>query len=159
MGKGIANGFPLSAYGASREIVDSWPVGSHGTTFGGNPVSTAASIAVMDTMGDLLPHARELSKTAFSRFEELKDKHVTVGDVRGLGLMIGVELVSDPETREQSPEAFQAVHEYCIERELIVIDCGPDGNVIRFIPPLVTTMDELNWAVDLIDEALTAYEG
>src|SRR5690606_38826408 len=136
VGKGIANGMPLSAYGAAADVIDGWPVGAHGTTFGGNPVSCASSIAVMDTMGDLLPHARDLSKHAFERFEELAEKHPTIGDVRGLGLMIGVELVSDREARTQSKEAFGHVQRYCFERELIIIECGPDGNVIRFIPPL-----------------------
>ena len=158
IGKGIANGLPLSAWGSSGEIVDAWPVGSHGTTFGGNPVSCAASLAVMETMGDLLPHARDLSKGAFERFADLAERHPTIGDVRGLGLMIGVELVSDREARTQDREAFQHVHRYCIERELIVIECGPDGNVIRFIPPLVTSMDELDWAIGLIDEALEDWE-
>lgn len=158
MGKGIANGLPLSAYGASAEIIDSWPVGAHGTTFGGNPVSCAASTAVLDTMGDLLPHARELAKRAFDRFDGLQERHPTIGDVRGLGLMIGVELVADPETRAPSEEALLHVRRYCFERELIVIECGPDGNVIRFIPSLVTTLEEMDWAIDLIDQALVAWE-
>ncbi|HUO45769.1 MAG TPA: aminotransferase class III-fold pyridoxal phosphate-dependent enzyme [Acidimicrobiia bacterium] len=158
VGKGIANGLPLSAYGASAEMMDAWPKGSHGTTFGGNPVACAAAIAVMDTMGDLLPHARELSAHAFERLNKIATDHPTIGQVRGLGLMIGVELVKDLETREQDPEAFQHLHRYCLERDLIIIDCGPDGNIIRFIPPLVTSRDELNWAIDLIDEALGDYE-
>jgi 4-aminobutyrate aminotransferase len=158
LGKGIANGFPLSAYGAPADIMNDWPVGSHGTTFGGNPVSCAAAIAVLDTMGDLLPHARDLSKRAFDRLADMAERHPTIGDVRGLGLMIGIELVSDPEARSESAEAFRHVHEYCLERELIVIECGPDGNVIRFIPPLITTTEELDWALGLIDEALTDWE-
>ena len=158
LGKGIANGLPLSAYGASAEIVDAWPVGAHGTTFGGNPVACAAATAVMDTMGDLLPHARDLSKHAFDRFAELAERHPTIGDVRGLGLMIGVELVSDRTTRAQDKDAFGHLHRFCLERDLIVIECGPDGNVIRFIPPLVTTTDELDWAIDLIDAGLTDWE-
>lgn len=158
MGKGIANGLPLSAYGASSEIIDAWPVGAHGTTFGGNPVATAAAIAVMETMESLLPHARDLSKQAFERFEELADKHPTVGDVRGLGLMIGVEMVADRATREPAPEAFKFVQRHAFEHELIIIECGPDGNVLRFIPSLVTTSDELDWAIDLVAEGLTLWE-
>ncbi len=158
LGKGIANGFPLSAYGASAEMMDAWLPGSHGTTFGGNPVACAAAVAVLDTMGDLLPHARELSAHAFERLNKLSTDHATIGQVRGLGLMIGVELVSDPDTRRQDPAAFRHLHEYCLERELIIIDCGPDGNIIRFIPPLVTSIEELDWAIDLIDQALTDYE-
>ncbi|MEX0946605.1 MAG: aminotransferase class III-fold pyridoxal phosphate-dependent enzyme [Acidimicrobiia bacterium] len=158
LGKGIANGLPLSAYGASAEMMDAWPRGSHGTTFGGNPVACAAAVAVMDTMGDLLPHARELSAHAFERLGKLATDHPTIGDVRGLGLMIGVELVKDPGTREPDPEAFGSVHRFCLERDLIVIDCGPDANIIRFVPPLVTTQPELEWAIDLIDQALADYE-
>ena len=158
IGKGIANGLPLSAYGASREVIDGWPVGAHGTTFGGNPVSCAAAVAVMDTMGDLLPHARQLSKQAFDRFEELAQRHPTIGDVRGLGLMIGVELVSDREQRTPDKAAFKHVQKYCFDRELIIIECGPDGNIIRFIPPLITTSEELDWAIDLIDAGLTEWE-
>jgi 4-aminobutyrate aminotransferase len=158
MGKGIANGLPLSAYGASAELIDGWNVGSHGTTFGGNPVSCAASVAVMDTMGDLLPNARAVSARAFDRFEKLKVDHPTVGDVRGLGLMIGVELVTDRDTREPDAAAFAFIQDYCLKRELVVIECGPLGNIIRFIPPLITTLDELDWAIGLIDEALTHYE-
>jgi 4-aminobutyrate aminotransferase len=158
MGKGIANGLPLSAYGASREVIDAWPKGAHGTTFGGNPVATAAAVAVMETMDTLLPHARDLSKRAFERFGELAEKHPTIGDVRGLGLMIGVELVADPESRAPDLEAFRHVERHCHENDLIVINCGPDGNVIRFIPPLVTTREELDWAIDLIDDGLAGLE-
>ncbi|MGA7096287.1 MAG: aminotransferase class III-fold pyridoxal phosphate-dependent enzyme [Acidimicrobiia bacterium] len=158
IGKGIANGLPLSAYGASREMIDGWPRGSHGTTFGGNPVATAAAVAVMETMEGLLPRARDLSKHAFERFDELKEKHATIGDVRGLGLMIGVELVKDRESREPDIDAFRHIEKHAFDRELIIINCGPDGNVLRFIPPLVTTREELDWSIDLVDEGLTGWE-
>ncbi len=157
-GKGIANGFPLSAYGAGREIIDAWPVGSHGTTFGGNPVAAAASAAVIDTLGDLLPHARELSTHAFGRFHELAEKYETIGDVRGLGLMIGVEFVEDRETRTPDAKAFQHISSHAFDNELIIIECGPDGNILRFIPPLITTMEELDWAIDLVEEGLESWE-
>lgn len=158
MGKGIANGLPLSAFGSSRETIDGWPRGAHGTTYGGNPVSAAASVAVMDTMEGLLPHARELSKQAFERFNEMAERHTTIGEVRGLGLMIGVELVTDRQSRNPDAGAFKHVEKHAFDRELIVIDCGPDANVIRFIPPLITTRDELDWALDLIDEGLASWE-
>jgi 4-aminobutyrate aminotransferase len=158
MGKGIANGFPLSAYGASRERIDSWPIGSHGTTFGGNPVATAAAIAVIDTMEGLLPHARDLSKHAFERYNELAERHTTIGDVRGLGLMVGVEFVSDRSDRTPDAGAFKHVQKHAYDRDLIIIDCGPDANVLRFIPPLITTREELDWAIDLVDEGLSSWE-
>ena len=158
MGKGIANGLPLSAYGASAELLDGWTVGSHGTTFGGNPVSCAAAIAVMDTMGAHLENAATVSARAFERFEKLKVEHPTIGDVRGLGLMIGIELVADRETRAPDANAFKHIQQYCMERELVLIECGPMGNIIRFIPPVITTVEQLDWAIDLIDAALTDYE-
>ncbi|MCI0425756.1 MAG: aminotransferase class III-fold pyridoxal phosphate-dependent enzyme [Actinobacteria bacterium] len=158
VGKGIANGFPLSAYGGPADIVDSWPVGAHGTTFGGNPVATAAATAVMDAMGGLLPHARGLSTHAFTRFGELAERHQTIGDVRGLGLMIGVELVESQTTRAPDAKAFRHIQAYVFERDLIIIDCGPDGNVLRFIPPLVTTLEELDWAIDQIEEGLDSWK-
>jgi 4-aminobutyrate aminotransferase len=158
MGKGIANGLPLSAYGASREMIDAWPRGAHGTTFGGNPVAAAASVAVMESIDGLLPQARDLSKHAFDFLGEVAERHPTVGDLRGLGLMIGVELVTDPESRNPDTEAFEYLKAYVQERELILIACGPDHNVIRFVPPLITTTDELEWAVDLIDQGLTSWE-
>jgi len=158
MGKGIANGLPLSAYGAAQEIIGAWPVGSHGTTYGGNPVAAAAATAVIEAMEPLLPHARDLSKRAFEGFGELAERHDTIGDVRGLGLMIGVDLVTDAETRVPDANAFKHVQSHAFERELIIIECGPDGNVIRFIPPLVTTAEELDWAIGLIDEGLESWE-
>ena len=158
LGKGIANGLPLSAYGASSEIMEQWPPGAHGTTFGGNPAACAAAVATIDTMADLLPHAEEISARAFERFNKLDTTYSTIGDVRGLGLMIGVELVSDEETREPDPEAMSHVTAHGLKNELIVISCGPDGNVIRFIPPLITDFDELDRAIDVIDEALGTYE-
>jgi 4-aminobutyrate aminotransferase len=158
MGKGIANGLPVSSYGASAEILDRWPIGSHGTTFGGNPVACGAGVAVIDTMEGLLPHARQLSAHAFDRLGKLEVAHDTIGEVRGLGLMIGIELVKDPESREPDADAMKFVSQYALEHELIVISCGPDRNVIRFIPPLITTGDELDQAIDTIDTALTEYE-
>ena len=158
MGKGIANGLPLSAYGARREVIDNWPVGSHGTTFGGNPVATAAAGAVVEAMEGLLPHARDLSKHAFERFDGLFERHPTIGDVRGLGLMIGVEMVTDRESRHPDAAAFKHVARYALERDLIIIPCGPDGAILRFIPPLVTTHEELDWAIDLVDAGLADWE-
>jgi 4-aminobutyrate aminotransferase len=159
MGKGIANGMPLSAYGAAADVLADWPVGAHGTTFGGNPVACAAGVAVIEAMEPLLGHAGELSAHAFERFEKLATEHATIGDVRGQGLMIGVELVQDRASRRPDPAAMTAIMAHGLERELILIPCGPDGSIIRFIPPLVATLDDVDRAIDVIDEALTTYEG
>lgn len=158
IGKGIANGLPLSAYGAGADLMDAWPPGAHGTTFGGNPVSTAAAVAVIEVMGPLMPHARQLSERAFEGFEDLAGRHPTIGDVRGLGLMIGVELVEDRSTRVASPSAFKHLQKSARDRNMVVIPCGAKGNVLRFIPPLVTTFEELDDALATIDEALLSWE-
>jgi len=109
-------------------------------------------------METLLPHARELSKETFERFHDLADRHETIGDVRGLGLMVGVEFVEDRDTRVPDAKAFKHVAAHAFDRELIIIACGPDENVLRFIPPLITTREELEWAIDLVDEGLTSWE-
>lgn len=157
MGKAIANGLPLSAIGARQEIFDAWPPGSHGTTFGGNPVACAAAAANMDVLAGMIPNTPALSEHAFSRFAELQERHPTIGDVRGLGLMIGVDLVK-PGTNTPDPDAFPFLAKHTREHGLLILDCGPNANVIRFIPPLCVTQEELDQGIDLIDAALTAYE-
>jgi 4-aminobutyrate aminotransferase len=112
----------------------------------------------MDALAELIPGTQALSDHAFARFAELKDRHPTIGDVRGLGLMIGVELVK-PGSNTPDPEAFPFLAKHTREHGLLILDCGPNANVIRFIPPLCVTKDELDQGIDVIDAALTAYEG
>jgi 4-aminobutyrate aminotransferase len=157
MGKAIANGLPLSAVGARARLHDAWPAGSHGTTFGGNPVSCAAAAANVDVLAGLIPGVAERSGHAFARLGELAERHPTIGEVRGLGLMIGVELVK-PESNTPDPEAFPFLARYARDRGLFILDCGPDANVIRFVPPLCVSLEELDTAIEIIDGALAAYE-
>ncbi len=103
----------------------------------------------MKVMEGLLPHAANLSARAFERFRKAQAAYSTIGDVRGLGLMIGVELVKDRETRQPDPAAMDQIARHGLANELILIPCGPDGNIIRFIPPLVATMEELDRAIDV----------
>ena len=156
MGKAIANGLPLSAVGASKEILAKWEPGSHGTTFGGNPVSCAASAAVVEVLKDVIPGVAERSDVSFTRLGDLQERHRTIGDVRGLGLMIGIELVKDG--REPDTEAFGAISSRAEELGLFILNCGPDNNVIRFIPPLNVSLDDLEAGIDILDQAITAYE-
>ena len=156
MGKAIANGLPLSAVGASKALLEQWPPGSHGTTFGGNPICCAAAAATVEALHDVMPNVSKLSDHAFDRFNEMKESHPTIGDVRGLGLMIGVELVG--EGRDPDPDAFNSVAHYAKENGMFILGCGPDGNVIRFIPPLNVSPDELDLGIDIIESALTNYE-
>ncbi len=157
MGKAIANGFPLSAVGASAELLDKWPPGSHGTTFGGNPICCAACIATVETLADVIPQVPKLSQHAFDRFNEMAPRHRTIGDVRGLGLMIGVELVGD-DGHTPSPEALNAVKDHANDAGMFILACGPDSNIIRFIPPLNVSTEDLDKGIDILDEGLTAYE-
>jgi len=155
-GKAIANGLPLSAVGASAELMDRWPMGSHGTTFGGNPVSAAAAAATIAGLAEVIPGVPELSTHAFTRLHELQDRHPTVGDVRGLGLMIGIELVDGD--GKPDPAAFSHIQKYGVENGLFILDCGPEGNIIRFIPPLIVTKDELDRGIEILASAMTDYE-
>ncbi|MEN8041623.1 MAG: aminotransferase class III-fold pyridoxal phosphate-dependent enzyme, partial [Actinomycetota bacterium] len=152
MGKAIANGLPLSAVGAPAAMLDEWLPGSHGTTFGGNPVSTAACAANIDALRDVIPGVPRLSGYAFSRWNEIKERHRTVGDVRGLGLMIGVELVTEGNTPDT--EAFAAIGNYAMDHGLFVLNSGPDTNIIRFIPPLNVSMEDLDRGIDILEDAI-----
>ncbi len=157
MGKAIANGLPLSAVGANAELIDTWPPGSHGTTFGGNPISCAAGAATIDALGVVVPQVPKLSDHAFGRLNELSELHRTIGDVRGLGLMIGVELVEE-DGHTPSKAAIDYVRQHCQEHQMLLLACGPDENIIRFIPPLNVSTEELDLGIDRIADALEAWE-
>jgi 4-aminobutyrate aminotransferase len=154
MGKGMASGFPLSAVGSTTEIMSAWPKGAHGTTFGGNPVSCAASIATIDTIerDSLLENARVVGEAALKRLNVMKTRIPAIGDVRGKGFMIGVELARS----DGSPDAelAEAVIKRAIDKGLILVECGTHKNIIRLMPPLIVTATEMTDALDIIEEAL-----
>ena len=156
VGKAIANGFPLSAVGASAERFAMWKPGSHGTTFGGNPVSCAAAAATIEALHDVIPGVPALSERAMERFGVIAGRRSMVGDVRGMGLMIGVELTDD----DQTPDAAAMAHVKRQAREegMFILSCGPSNNIIRFIPPLVTSREDLDAGIDILDRALASYE-
>ncbi len=156
VGKAIANGLPLSGVIASSRLLDQWGPGSHGTTFGGNPVSCAAAAAVVQALKPVIPGVPERSEHAFARWNELKADHPSIGDVRGLGLMIGIELV-DPNGKPD-PAAFGSVGRAALDAGLLILNCGPDSNVIRFIPPLNVTMEDLDAGIDILASAITTHE-
>ncbi|NVN92730.1 MAG: aspartate aminotransferase family protein [Desulfuromonadales bacterium] len=152
--KGIASGFPLSAVVSRRELMEKWPTWAHGTTFGGNPVSCAAAIATMETIRDrhLLPRCRQLGNTTMERLRALQKQHPLISDVRGRGLMIGIEL-TQPDGTPASAACDRILHE-CLEHGLIIINCGAERNIIRFIPPLTISDVELDQALRIMGEAL-----
>jgi 4-aminobutyrate aminotransferase-like enzyme len=156
LAKGIADGFPLSAFIAPEEIADAFQPGEHLTTFGGNPVSCAAALANVEVLldEDLPGRARALGQWTMGRLNEMARRHELIGEVRGVGLMIGVELVLDRESKELAPAQAAAVRRICRERGVLIGVGGQDGNVLRVQPPLVISQEELDCALDVIDEAL-----
>ena len=154
--KGIASGMPLSAVAARREIMAKWPPGAHGTTFGGNPVACAAAIATLKVIEEegLLENAATVGRHAIERLKDMKESHPCIGDVRGLGLMIGIEFVK--EGREPLTGELKKIMDYCFEKGLILVECGVDKNVIRLAPPLIITGEEMEKGLDILEEAIGA---
>lgn len=152
--KGIASGFPLSAVISTKALMGQWDSGAHGTTFGGNPVSCAASLATIEVIEaeSLLEKALQLTEVAMERLSRLATLYPVIGDVRGIGLMIGIEFVT--ESGAPNRTACQKVLDHCLEKGLILINCGLERNVIRFIPPLVTSVAELDSAMDILAEGV-----
>jgi 4-aminobutyrate aminotransferase-like enzyme len=156
LAKGIAGGFPLGAFIAPTEIADSFQPGEHLSTFGGNPVSCAAALATIEVLvdDDLPRRAHQLGAIAIARLHDMALRHAIVGDVRGLGLMIGVELVQDEETKEPAAAEAAAVRRFCRSRGVLVGVGGQESNVVRIQPPLVITQEQLTQALDVLDQAL-----
>jgi len=157
MAKGIADGFPLSATIARAEIADSLRPGEHLSTFGGNPVSCAAALANLAVMEEerLPAEAARKGERVLARLRDLAARHDLIGDVRGLGLMIGIELVTDRTTKEPAAKEAAAVRRRCREVGLLVGVGGQAGNVVRLQPPLVITDAELDRALETLDQALS----
>jgi 4-aminobutyrate aminotransferase len=155
--KGIASGLPLGVASARAGLM-SWPPGAHASTFGGNPVSCAAALATIKLLRtQLMANAADVGAHMLAGLKQLADKHPLIGDVRGRGLMIGVELVRDRETKERATEERNAVVNAAFRRGLLVLGAGK--NAIRFSPPLVLTRDQADIAVRIFDEALSEVEG
>ncbi|HEX7607565.1 MAG TPA: acetyl ornithine aminotransferase family protein, partial [Usitatibacter sp.] len=154
--KGIASGMPLGVVVARADIM-SWPPGAHASTFGGNPVSCAAAVATIKLLkAHLIANAAEVGGHLFAALKALMDKHPLIGDVRGRGLMIGVELVRDRKTKERATDERDAVVNRAFERGLLLLGAGK--NSIRFSPPLVLSREQADTAVRIFDEALTEVE-
>jgi 4-aminobutyrate aminotransferase len=152
LAKGIASGLPLGAIIARADLMD-WGPGSHASTFGGNPISCVAALTTIELLEEsLMANARDVGGYLMQRLNELKDKHALIGDVRGLGLMVGAELVKDRETKEHATAERDAVVQACFRRGLLMLGCG--SSTLRFCPPLVVTREEVDTAVRIIDEVL-----
>ncbi|HEY9089279.1 MAG TPA: acetyl ornithine aminotransferase family protein [Anaerolineaceae bacterium] len=154
--KGIASGMPLGAMIARKSVV-TWPKGAHGNTYGGNPISCAASLATIEVISDgLMDNAREVGEYTLDALTEIMARHPSIGEVRGLGLMIGVEFVKDRVTREHAGDLRDCVVDLAFERGLLLLGCGK--SVIRFSPPLNTSKAEIDEGLMIFEDALTAAE-
>ena len=150
--KGIASGMPLSAMVARAEIMN-WGPGAHASTFGGNPVAVAAALATIELLeNELIANAAQIGSRILDRLRHWPKHFRHVGDVRGLGLMIGFEVVRDQHTKDRAPEIRDRIQELAFERGLLVLGAG--RNTIRLCPPLVITCDQADFAVDTLEECL-----
>ena len=152
--KGIASGLPLGAMVARAEIMD-WKPGAHASTFGGNPVAVEAALATIELLEEsLVEHAARMGEYMMLRLRQWPRKYECVGDVRGLGLMIGIELVKDRATRERAPALRDRLVRTAFERGVLVLGAGP--NTIRLSPPLVITEQQADFAMDVLEAAIGA---
>ena len=158
MAKGIGNGVPLGAVTTRMEIAQALTQRSHFNTFGGNPVCMAAGLAVLDVIDEdgLQENSRVLGKKLKDGFKELAKHHQIIGDVRGMGLMLGVELVRDRKTKEPAKKETLALLEAAREMGVLIGKGGLDGNVLRIKPPMCITAEDADFTLDVLDRALTA---
>jgi len=157
--KGIASGIPLSATVASQELMKKWPLGTHSTTFGGNPIGCSAALATLEVLQEenLLENAKEMGAYALKQLELLKEKHSLIGDIRGVGLMIGIEIVH-PETGEPNGDALFEILDLALEQGVLFYFCGNASEVIRMVPPLSVTKEQIDEGLAMLDHAIYLYE-
>jgi 4-aminobutyrate aminotransferase len=152
--KGIASGLPLGLCVARAGLMD-WKPGAHASTFGGNPVAIAAALKTIELLErELINNSAEVGAYLQEGLRKLAQKHDCIGDVRGLGLMVGVEFVEDRATMKPAPELRERVETACFERGLIILGAG--FNTIRWSPPLIITRENVDVALEIFDEAITA---
>lgn len=152
-GKGIASGMPLGAMIARSEI-STWTPGTHGSTFGGNPVACAAALATIAVIeAGLLDNAIEVGGYLLDKLNRLKDKHAVIGDVRGLGLMIGVDFVRNDGSGAADAALRDQAMKHCFEKGLLLLGCGE--STLRFCPPLIVTREESATAAEIFDAAIS----
>ena len=154
--KGIASGLPLSATVARADVMESWRPGQHASTFGANPVAVEAGLATLDVMKSerLLDNAKRVGGEAKKRLLEMMSKYEIVGDVRGMGLFLGVEIVKDKRTKARGEEESKRIMEYCFHHGLLLITAG--RNSLRVIPPLTISEEEMDEGLDIMEEGVAA---
>jgi 4-aminobutyrate aminotransferase len=154
--KGIASGLPLGAMIARKSVVD-WPKGSHGNTFGGNPISCAAALATLEVLEDgMIENAAAVGEYTKDALDEIASRHRSIGDVRGIGLMIGVEFVKNHTSRLADAPLRDRIVDLAFERGLLTLGCGK--SVIRVSPPLCINQEEIDEGLAILEEAITIAE-
>jgi len=154
--KGIASGMPLGACVARRSVMD-WGKGTHGNTYGGNPIACAAALATIDMIeSEYLENASNMGQYALDALEEIMPRHPSIGNVRGKGLMIGVEFVKDQQTKEPAKELNDRVVNLAFERGLLLLSCAK--SVVRVAPPLSISKTEVDEGLQIFAEAITLAE-
>ena len=149
MAKGIASGFPFSALGTRRELDDRWPTGSHGGTYGGNPIGCAAALATIDvlTADGFLEQVDARGRQLADGLRHLSERHEAIVQVRALGLMVAAQFDTAART--------SAIVSHCLrEAKLITMTAGAAGTTLRFMPPLTVTAEEIDLALDALEKAL-----
>ena len=155
--KGIASGLPLGVTAARADVM-TWPPGAHASTFGGNPVSCAAALETIRVLREgIVRNAEVVGEYLMGRLQALKEKHALIGDVRGRGMMIGVELVRDRQTKERATTERDRVVQEMFQRGVLLLGAG--RNALRFAPPLVLTRDQADTIVRIFDEVLGVIGG
>jgi 4-aminobutyrate aminotransferase/(S)-3-amino-2-methylpropionate transaminase len=157
MAKSMAGGLPLSAVTGRSELMDHPQVGGLGGTFAGNPLACRAALAVLDVFEkkNLLSRAEQIGKRVLERFKEFQENYPIVGDIRGLGAMVGMELVVDRKTKEPATSLTKRLIERCREKGLLMISAGTYSNIIRTLMPLIITDKELEKGLLIIDDSLS----
>jgi len=155
--KGIASGMPLGAFVARSSIMNTWKPGSHGSTFGGNPVCVAAALATMDLIeSQYKDNARRMGEYLFSKMADWTKKFKIVGDVRGRGLMIGVEIVRDQRTKEEAADLRNAIVDLAFHKGLLILGAG--ANTIRLSPPLLIDEEQADFALQTLESCIREVE-
>jgi len=156
--KSVAAGMPLSVVVGRADIMDSVHTGGLGGTYGGNPVACAAALQVMEMIEreEFIARSAEVGKVMIQRLEAMKGKYALIGDVRGRGAMVAIEIVKDRSTKEPAPEETLRIMELCLKAGLIIMKAGESGNVIRFLVPLVVTDEQLEQGLDILEKAVGA---
>jgi len=155
--KGIASGVPLGLMVARQSIMRQWPAGSHGNTYGGNPLACTSALKTIELVENgLMENAAQLGEYILDALCEMQARHPSVGDVRGKGLMIGVELVKDKKTKEPARLLRDALVHGCFERGLLTLGCG--ASTTRFMPPLMLLQNLADEALEIFEDALTEAE-